>query len=65
VFTVVFAIGQAIGPVLTGWLADATQSLQAGLAVSVVILIGASAAAMRQRTLAATDAGSDRPASGR
>src|SRR6476619_6575372 len=51
VFTVVFAIGQAIGPVLTGWLADATQSLQAGLAGSVAILVVASATAMRQRTV--------------
>ena len=49
VFTVVFAIGQAIGPVLTGWLADATQSLYAGLAGSVAILLAASAAAMCQR----------------
>ena len=51
VFTVVFAIGQAIGPVLTGWLADVTQSLQAGLAGSVAILVVASATAMRQRTV--------------
>jgi predicted MFS family arabinose efflux permease len=48
-FTVVFAIGQAIGPVLSGWLADATQSLYAGLAGSVAILLTASAAAMCQR----------------
>lgn len=56
VFTVVFAIGQSIGPVLTGWLADMTQSLQAGLAGSVAILVVASATAMRQRTVAATAA---------
>jgi predicted MFS family arabinose efflux permease len=49
VFTVVFAIGQAIGPVLSGWLADATQSLSAGLAGSVAILLAASVAAMGQR----------------
>jgi MFS family permease len=49
VFTVVFAVGQAIGPVLSGWLADATQSLYAGLAGSVAILLAASAAAMYQR----------------
>jgi len=60
VFTVVFAIGQAIGPVLTGWLADATQSLQAGLAGSVAILVVASATAMRQRTLGASAARSER-----
>jgi predicted MFS family arabinose efflux permease len=49
VFTVVFAVGQAIGPVLSGWLADATQSLYAGLAGSVAVLLAASAAAMYQR----------------
>jgi predicted MFS family arabinose efflux permease len=49
VFTLVFAIGQAIGPLLSGWLADATQSLYAGLAGSVAILLAASAAAMCQR----------------
>ena len=49
VFTVAFAIGQAIGPILSGWLADATQSLSAGLAGSVAILLAASAAAMFQR----------------
>jgi MFS family permease len=49
VFTVLFAVGQSIGPVLTGRLADATQSLYAGLAASVAILLAASAAAMAQR----------------
>ena len=39
VFTVVFAIGQSIGPVLTGWIADAAHSLNASLAASVVILL--------------------------
>jgi hypothetical protein len=34
---------------LSGWLADATQSLYAGLAGSVAILLAASAAAMCQR----------------
>jgi len=51
VFTVVFAVGQAIGPVLTGWLADATHSLYAGLAGSVAILLAASATAMCQREI--------------
>ncbi len=49
VFTVVFAIGQAIGPVLTGWLADATHSLQSSLAGSVAVLLAASATAICQR----------------
>jgi len=49
VFTVVFAVGQAVGPIFTGWLADMTESLYAGLAASVVILFLASATAMGQR----------------
>jgi predicted MFS family arabinose efflux permease len=49
VFTVVFAIGQAIGPFLSGWLADVTHSLYAGLAGSVAILVAASAVALYQR----------------
>jgi predicted MFS family arabinose efflux permease len=49
VFTVVFAVGQAIGPFLSGWLADATHSLYAGLAESVAILLAASATALYQR----------------
>ena len=48
VFTVVFAIGQAIGPVLAGWLADLTQSLYAGLAASVGVLLAASVTALLQ-----------------
>lgn len=51
VFTAVFAIGQAIGPVLTGWLADATDSLYTGLAGSVLVLILAGAVAIGQRSL--------------
>ncbi len=49
VFTVLFAIGQSIGPVLIGWLADITHSLYTGLAASVAILLAASAAALCQR----------------
>ena len=61
VFTVVFAIGQAIGPVLAGWLADATQSLRAGLAGSVAILLAASALAMLQREGKAATTSATRP----
>ena len=50
-FTVLFAIGQSIGPVLTGWLADMTNSLYAGLAGSVVILLAAGAVAICQREI--------------
>ena len=48
-FTLVFAIGQAIGPVLTGWLADLSRTLSAGLAASVAILVCASVVAALQR----------------
>jgi len=48
-FTLVFAIGQAVGPVFTGWLADVSHSLQAGLAASVAILLVASVVATLQR----------------
>jgi len=49
VFTVSFAAGQAVGPVLTGWLADRCHSLDAGLAASVAILLAAGATALAQR----------------
>jgi predicted MFS family arabinose efflux permease len=49
-FTVVFAVGQMIGPALTGWLGDLTGSLRAGLAASVAILVAASVVARMQRT---------------
>lgn len=49
VFTVVFAVGQSVGPVLTGWIADVTHSLNASLAASVAILLFASGAALFQR----------------
>lgn len=52
VFTIVFAVGQAIGPFLSGWLADATHSLYAGLGGSVIILLAASATAMYQKKTA-------------
>lgn len=50
VFTVLFSIGQSIGPLFTGWLADATGSLFAGLAGSVAILLAGGAAALVQRS---------------
>jgi predicted MFS family arabinose efflux permease len=48
-FTFVFSVGQAIGPIFTGWLADVSHSLQAGLAASVALLLAASAVATLQR----------------
>ena len=43
--------GEAIGPVFTGWLADRTSSLHAGLAASVLTLFAASLAALCQPAL--------------
>jgi MFS family permease len=42
-FTVAFAIGQIVGPLMTGWLADRYGSLGVGLAVSAAILIAGGA----------------------
>jgi MFS family permease len=53
VFTVVVAVGQAIGPMLSGWIADAMHSLDASLAASVIILLAASGAATWQRQVGA------------
>jgi uncharacterized MFS-type transporter YbfB len=55
VFTVVFAIGQSIGPLFTGWLADATDSLFAGLAGSALVLLAAGGVALWQRDVAGTE----------
>ncbi len=49
VFTVAFAVGQSIGPLLSGWLVDATHSFAASLGVSVAILLAGSACATSQR----------------
>lgn len=48
--TVVFALGQAVGPVLTGLLADAAGGLDAGLAVSAGCLALAVPIALLQRS---------------
>jgi len=47
--TVVFAIGQAVGPVLSGIVSDATGSVAAGLWVSPVLLIAAALFAPLQK----------------
>lgn len=39
VFTLLFAFGQTLGPVVAGWLADATGRLSIGLAASAVALL--------------------------
>ncbi|RPH61113.1 MAG: YbfB/YjiJ family MFS transporter, partial [Burkholderiales bacterium] len=48
-FTIVFAAGQIVGPVVTGWLADLYGSLQPGLGLSVAVLVGGAALALAQR----------------
>jgi MFS family permease len=48
-FTFVFSIGQAIGPIFSGWLADVSRSLQAGLVASVALLLASCGVALFQR----------------
>ncbi len=50
-FTVVFAVGQIIGPALIGLIADRHGGLRAGLACSAAVLALAAIAASRQRSL--------------
>lgn len=49
VFTIVFGVGQVLGPVLTGWLADLTGSLRPGLGASVLVLAIGAGLALLQR----------------
>jgi len=51
VFTLVFAIGQAAGPVAAGVIADKTGSLSAGVVVAGFILLAAAALSAAQRPL--------------
>ena len=48
-FTIVFSIGQIIGPVATGWLADQFGSLRIGLAPAVGVLAAGALIALAQR----------------
>jgi len=50
-FTVVFAAGQIVGPMVTGWLADRYGSLMPGLAGSAALLAIGAALALLQRDL--------------
>lgn len=48
-YTIVFAAGQIVGPVFTGWIADGSGGLLRGLAVSAVLLaLGALLAALQK-----------------
>jgi predicted MFS family arabinose efflux permease len=50
-FTIVFALGQIIGPTLVGWVADGPGGLSRGLACSAAVLLLGSLLAWRQRPL--------------
>jgi MFS family permease len=48
-FTVAFAASQIVGPVATGWVADATGSLRPGLVASAAVLVLGALLALAQR----------------
>jgi predicted MFS family arabinose efflux permease len=50
-FTVVFALGQIVGPTVTGWIADGPGGLARGLVASAIVLWGGALLAARQRPL--------------
>ena len=50
-FTIVFAVGQIVGPTLVGWVADGTGGLRGGLACSAAVLLLAALVAWGQRPL--------------
>jgi MFS-type transporter involved in bile tolerance (Atg22 family) len=52
VFTVVFAVGQILGPTWVGWIADGPGGLARGLLVSAAVLWLGTALAWRQKPLA-------------
>ena len=52
-FTVVFAIGQIIGPTLVGWIADQGGGLHGGFAASAIVLATGALLATGQRTRSA------------
>ncbi len=56
-FTVAFAAGQIIGPVVVGWIADGPGGLGRGLGISALALWVGALLAWRQRPLAASAAG--------
>ncbi|PLC55012.1 MFS transporter [Pollutimonas nitritireducens] len=57
VATSLFALGQAIGPVVCGWISDLTGSLSSGLAASAGLLFLAAVLAFCQRPLSPMAAG--------
>ncbi|MDR6397856.1 YbfB/YjiJ family MFS transporter [Herbaspirillum seropedicae] len=51
-FTIIFAVGQIIGPTIVGWIADGAGGLQRGLSFSALMLLAGALTAWRQRPLA-------------
>jgi predicted MFS family arabinose efflux permease len=51
-FTIVFAVGQIVGPSLVGWVADGPGGLARGFGASAALLAAAALLAWRQRPLA-------------
>ncbi|MGH6627523.1 MAG: YbfB/YjiJ family MFS transporter [Burkholderiaceae bacterium] len=47
--TASFSVGQSLGPVIAGWLSDATGSLSAGLWLGPVLLLVGATVSLRQR----------------
>ena len=50
-FTVIFAVGQIVGPTVVGWIADGPGGLQRGLVFSAVALLLGALVAWRQKPL--------------
>jgi len=50
-FTIVFALGQIVGPTVIGWIADGPGGLQRGLVFSALALFAGALLASRQRAL--------------
>jgi predicted MFS family arabinose efflux permease len=50
-FTIMFAVGQIVGPTLTGWISDGAGGLGRGLAASALILWAGALLAARQKPL--------------
>ncbi len=53
-FTIIFALGQIVGPTVAGWISDGPGGLARGLVASALTLWAGAALAARQRPLIAT-----------
>ncbi|PJC98180.1 MFS transporter [Janthinobacterium sp. BJB1] len=51
-YTTVFALGQIVGPIMVGWIADGPAGLERGLIASAIALFLGAALAARQKALA-------------